>query len=156
MTTIKLSTIINAPITHVFDAARNIDLHMDSAINTNEKAIAGRTSGLINLHETVTWRGKHFGIYLRHQSKITALKYPTYFVDEMIKGSFKSFKHQHIFKSNTTNTEMIDILVYETPYGIFGEILNFLAIKRHLIQFIRSRNKYIKSKVAHSCQNHNS
>ncbi|KAA1245592.1 SRPBCC family protein [Aquimarina sp. RZ0] len=156
MTIIKLSTIINAPITSVFDAARNIDLHMDSAINTNEKAIAGRTSGLIELHETVTWKGKHFGIYLTHQSKITVLKYPTYFVDEMIKGRFKTFKHQHVFNDNTIHTEMIDILEYETSYGVFGKILSFLALKKHITQFMTIRNKYIKSKTEYNYQNRNS
>ena len=62
MTTITLITVINAPIQLVFDHARNIDTHQDSAAESNEIAVAGTTSGLINKGETVTWRGKHFGI----------------------------------------------------------------------------------------------
>ena len=63
MTTINLITKINAPINQVFDINRNIDVHKLSTSKSNEDAIDGVTSGLINLNETVKWRGKHFGFY---------------------------------------------------------------------------------------------
>ena len=119
MTTINLITKINAPKKIVFDLARNIDAHQNSASKTNEKAIAGITSGLINLNETVTWKGKHFGLYLTHTSKITEMDLYDYFADEMIKGKFKFFKHEHSFIEKNGKTVMIDNLMYETPYGIF-------------------------------------
>ena len=81
MTTINLTTKIKAPKQIVFDASRNIDIHQKSASKTSEKAIAGITSGLINLNETVTWRGKHSGFYLTHKSRITAMTFNYYFVD---------------------------------------------------------------------------
>jgi hypothetical protein len=62
MPKIELTTHINAPIGRVFDLSRSIDLHMESTKKTGEKAIAGKTSGLIELGETVIWRAKHFGI----------------------------------------------------------------------------------------------
>jgi len=110
MTTIRLITKIHAPIQTVFDVSRNIDVHQLSTFQSNEKAIAGRTSGLIELGETVTWRGKHFGFYLKHQSKITEMEIPNYFVDEMIKGHFKSFRHEHTFVAKNDTTVMIDNL----------------------------------------------
>ena len=117
---------------------------MDSTAKTKEKAIAGITSGLINLGETVTWRGKHFGIYLTHQSRITAMQSPTYFVDEMIQGHFSSFRHQHIFKETEEGTLMIDILTYQTPYGYLGKLFDRWALKKHLTQFLMHRNAFIK------------
>ncbi|MDY8134490.1 SRPBCC family protein [Aquimarina sp. 2201CG5-10] len=144
MTKIYLKTQITAPIEKVFDLSRNIDFHIKSAQSSKEKAIAGTTTGIIELNETVTWKGKHFGLYLTHQSKITALSYPTYFIDEMIKGHFKSFKHQHIFNQTSYGTEMTDILEYETPYSFLGNIFNYLCLKKHLIQFLNSRNQSIK------------
>jgi len=54
MVTIYLETLIKADIHKVFDLARDIDLHQKSTSKTNEKAIAGRTSGLIEENETVT------------------------------------------------------------------------------------------------------
>lgn len=79
MTTIQLTTRTNAPIELIFDLSRNIDVHQQSTAKSNETAIDGITSGLINLNETVTWRGKHFGVYLTHKSLISAMEIPTYF-----------------------------------------------------------------------------
>ncbi|WP_310554866.1 SRPBCC family protein [Flavobacterium sp.] len=145
MTAIHLTTIINAPKQIVFDLSRNIDVHQDSASNTNETAIAGVTSGLINLNETVTWRGKHFGFYLTHKSRMTAMNFYDYFVDEMEEGKFKSFKHEHFFEEKNNKTIMTDNLEYETPFGIIGKLFNALFLKKHLTHFIMERNKVLKN-----------
>lgn len=79
MTKIILLTKIKAPIETVFNLSRNIDIHLLSTSHTNEKAVAGKTSGLIELNETVTWKGKHFGFYLKHSSRITEMEFPNYF-----------------------------------------------------------------------------
>jgi len=144
MTTIHLITKIKAPIQMVFDLSRDIDVHRLSTSKSKEKAIAGTTSGLINLNETVTWKGKHFGFYLKHQSKITAMEFPNYFVDEMIKGHFRFFRHEHTFVSQNGTTVMIDFLQYQTPFGIFGKLFDKLILKNHLTKFIKERNRFIK------------
>ncbi|MBZ4036443.1 SRPBCC family protein [Flavobacterium sp. 17A] len=144
MTEINLTTKINAPKQTVFDASRNIDIHQKSASDSKEKAIAGITSGLINLNETVTWRGKHFGFYLTHKSRITAMNLYDYFVDEMEKGKFKSFKHEHFFEEENGITIMKDKLQYETPFGIFGKLFDVLFLKKHLTNFLLERNKVLK------------
>lgn len=144
MTTINLITKINAPKQIVFDLSRNIDVHQNSVSQTNEKAIAGVTSGLINYNETVTWRGKHFGIYLTHKSRMTAMDLYDYFVDEMEEGKFKSFKHEHSFVEKEGKTVMIDNLNYEKPFGIFGKFFNKIILKKHLTNFIQERNRVLK------------
>jgi len=144
MTTINLTTKIKASNQVVFDASRNIDIHQKSASKSNEKAIAGVTSGLINLNETVTWRGKHFGFYLTHKSRITTMNLHDYFVDEMERGKFKSFKHEHFFEEENGFTIMKDKLKYETPFGIFGKLFDVLILKKHLIKFLLDRNKILK------------
>jgi ligand-binding SRPBCC domain-containing protein len=144
MTTIHLTTKIRAPRQIVFDLSRNIDVHQDSASQTNEKAIAGVTSGLIGFNETVTWRGRHFGLYLTHKSRITAMDVYDYFVDEMEEGQFKSFRHEHFFEEENGTTIMTDRLHYETPYGIVGKLFDFLMLKRHLTRFLQNRNLALK------------
>ncbi|WJS95251.1 SRPBCC family protein [Flavobacterium johnsoniae] len=144
MTTINLTTKINASKKIIFDASRNIDIHQQSASPTKEKAIAGVTSGLINLNETVTWRGKHFGFYLTHKSRITAMNLYDYFVDEMEKGKFKSFRHEHFFEEKNDFTIMKDKLLYETPFGVFGKLFDVLFLKKHLTNFLLERNKVLK------------
>ena len=145
MTTIHLRTEINAPIQIVFDLNRNIDIHKLSTSRSNETAIAGTTSGLINQGETVTWRGKHFGIYLTHKSLIPEMEFPNYCIDEMIEGRFKKFKHRHDFTEEGNKTIMIDTIEYQTPFGIFGKTFDKLVLKNHLTKFIKERNHFIKS-----------
>jgi ligand-binding SRPBCC domain-containing protein len=145
MTTIIITTKIKSPIETVFDTTRNIDIHQLSAIQSNEKAIDGKTSGLIELNETVTWSGKHFGLNLMHKSKITQFKFPTFFVDEMEEGHFKSFKHEHFFQTEKDYTVMIDRLDYETPYGFLGIIFDKIILKKYLTNFIKTRNEILKN-----------
>lgn len=145
MTTIHLSTKIKAPLETVFNNSRNITFHTESASKTKEKVIAGLTSGLIELNETVTWQGKHFGLKLQHQSKITQMQFPNNFTDEMVKGCFKSFKHEHTFTFKNGITIMEEKLIYATPYGIFGKIFDKIVLKKHLTNFLLGRNKSLKN-----------
>lgn len=144
MTIINLTTKIKASQQTVFDVSRNIDIHQQSASKTNEVAIAGVTSGLINYNETVTWRGKHFGFYLTHKSRMTAMNMYDYFVDEMEEGKFKTFRHEHFFEEKNKVTIMTDKLQYETPFGIIGKLFDVLFLKKHLTQFLLERNKILK------------
>ena len=144
MTTIHLSTKIKSSKQVIFDLSRNIDVHKLSTAKSNETAIDGVTSGLINNGETVTWRGKHFGFYLTHKSIISAMEIPSYFVDEMVEGKFKSFKHEHSFIEGNGFVMMIDKIEYQTPYGIFGKLFDALTLKKHLINFITERNSVLK------------
>lgn len=143
MTTIQLTTKINAPIQIVFDTARDIDLHQKSTATSNEKAIAGVTTGVINEGETVTWRGKHFGFYLTHKTRIIKMNFYDYFLDEMEEGNFKSFRHKHYFKEINGVTIMKDLLQYETPFGIFGKLFDVFLLKKHLTKFLLERNKIL-------------
>jgi len=56
MPLIILETVILAPIDIVFGLSRSIDLHKESTKDTKEEAISGRTTGLIKLNESVTWK----------------------------------------------------------------------------------------------------
>lgn len=147
MPKIELLTEINAPIEKVFDLARSIDLHIESTKQTGEQAIAGRTSGLIEPGETVTWRAKHFGIWQTLTSKITDFDRPNFFADEMVKGAFKSFRHEHHFIRVDDHTIMKDVFVFESPLGILGRVFNWLVLTNYMIKLLKDRNKVIKEVV---------
>lgn len=144
MPKIVLETKINAKKEIVFDLSRSVDLHIISTHKTNEKAIAGKTSGMMELNETVTWRAKHLGIYQKLTTKITAFEKPTYFADEMIKGAFKNFKHEHYFDDFQEGTLMKDIFEYESPLGILGRLADVIFLKKYMTYFLVERNKIIK------------
>lgn len=144
MPTIHLETRINAPIENCFQLALSIDLHQASMINTNEKAIAGVTSGIIKFNETVTWRAKHFGIYFKMTSKITELTKNKSFTDEMVNGPFKKLHHQHLFHEDKNTTIMTDVFDYQAPFGLIGRAIEKLVLTSYLTRFLIARNSYLK------------
>lgn len=144
MPVIRLETRIKAPVELCFDLARDIDLHKASMKNSREEAIAGTTSGLIGLNETVTWKARHFGITMRLTSKITEFIYPTFFVDEMVSGPFKNLRHKHTFQSCDDGTIMTDEFQYSSPLGILGRFADSLFLKNYLRRLLTERNSHIK------------
>lgn len=112
--------------------------------HSNERAVAGKTSGLIELGESVTWEANHFGIKQRLTSKITEFQNPNYFVDEMDSGAFKSFKHEHIFEQRNDYSLMTDKFHFESPYGIFGSVANRLFLKKYMTDLLTQRNDLLK------------
>ena len=139
-----LETEIEAPIERCFDLSRSIDLHKISTEHTNEEAVDGVTSGLINLNETVTWKAKHFGIYQKLTTKITELESPKVFVDEMVKGAFKGFRHEHRFEARENTTLMTDVFDYESPIGVLGRLADFIFLKLYMTRLLIKRNQTIK------------
>jgi ligand-binding SRPBCC domain-containing protein len=139
-----VETEINAPPAVCFDLVRDISLHLQSAENTNEKAVAGKTHGKIALGETVTFEGKHFGIRQRLTVKVTEFEKPHFFTDEMIEGTFESFKHKHEFFAEGEGTLMRDTLVWTSPFGVLGKIFNALLLKNYLRKLVTRRNLELK------------
>ena len=60
MAVIRIVTRIAAPMEWCFDLARDIDFHTRSLADTGERAVAGRTTGLIGLGDdgTILLSGK--------------------------------------------------------------------------------------------------
>ena len=144
MPTIHLTTFVAAPAQRVFDLARSIDLHRRSMAHTGEEAIAGTTSGLIGLNETVTWKAKHLRRVRILKSKVTAMNPPLSFTDEMVDGDFKSFRHEHHFKRIDNGTLLIDIFTYEAPFGRLGKLADRLFLTNYMKTLLETRNKTIK------------
>ena len=144
MPKITLQTRIAAPIERVFDLSRSIDLHTKSTSQTNEKAVAGRTSGLIELGETVTWNATHFGFLLSHMSEIVAFESPIHFRDSMVKGMFSRLDHDHFFEKTDYGTLMIDVFDFDSPLWFLGKIVDKVFLVDYLTGFLKRRNGMIK------------
>lgn len=145
MPNIHLTTFIAAPLERVFDLARSIDLHKKSMAESGEQAVGGTTMGLINQGETVTWKAKHLMKTRIMKMKITEMTRPLSFVDEMVEGDFRSFRHQHHFKQIDNGIFMIDIVDFESPYGTIGRLLNSIYLTKYLRTLLESRNEFIRN-----------
>ena len=144
MPIIELRTEIKANKEIVFDLSRSVDLHKISTKQSNERAIAGKTSGLIGLNESVTWRAKHLGVYQNLTSKITQYDRPNFFVDEMVSGAFSHFKHEHHFAEWNGGTLMTDIFDYESPLWILGKVADSLFLEKYMRDLLTERNRVLK------------
>ena len=144
MPTIHLTTFIAAPVERVFDLSRSIDVHKKSLAHTNEQAVAGTTSGLIQQDETVTWKAKHLGKVRVMKVKISSMTAPQSFTDELVNGDFKEMKHEHHFKPIKNGTLMIDLFSFKSPYGSLGKMVNYIFLKRYLRKLLERRNLAIK------------
>ncbi|GAA5120872.1 SRPBCC family protein [Luteolibacter yonseiensis] len=144
MPLIQLKTKIEAPLERVFDLARSIDAHMASTEGTNERAIAGRTSGLIEMGETVTWEATHFGVKQRLAVRVISFDRPHLFSDEMISGAFASMKHVHRFSFEGTGTLMSDEFHFSAPLGILGRAAERMFLTRYMTRFLAARSLALK------------
>lgn len=145
MLVIRLWTPIAAPLERVFDLARSIDAHQDSAVGTQERAVAGVTRGLIGLGEEVTWEARHFGIKQRLTVRITRFERPARFQDIMISGAFRSMKHDHEFVPQPPGTLMVDRFEFESPFGIVGRIVDRIFLAGYLRRFLVRRNDVLRN-----------
>jgi ligand-binding SRPBCC domain-containing protein len=142
---IELETKIAAPPERCFLLSLSIDLHMASTAPTGERAIAGVTHGIIGPDQTVTWRGRHFGVMLEHTSLIDRYDPPHYFRDVMVRGNFRSFEHEHFFElAERGGTIMRDRLALEAPFGTFGWLAERLILRAYLTRFLAQRDAAIK------------
>ena len=143
-----LRTELDGTMEQAFELSRSIDAHLGSMEHTGERAVAGVTSGLIGLGETVTWRARHFGVPWTMTSRITAFDEPHRFTDEQVSGPFHSFRHVHIFEPlerpmGTARTIMLDDITFSAPLGPLGVVAEHLALTRHLQRLIRARNRWL-------------
>jgi ligand-binding SRPBCC domain-containing protein len=151
MEMIRLATWIDAPVERCFLLSLSIDLHVASAHSTRERAIGGVTSGLIGQGQTVTFRGRHFGVPWRHTNRIEELRPHSYFRDVMVAGAFRYFEHEHHFAAMDDGTRIRDDVRFEPRYGLVGCLVTKIFVRRHLEQFLIERNAVIK-RVAESAE----
>lgn len=147
MMTIHETTVIRAPIKRCFDLARSVEVHLQGNIHFQESAVAvgGRTSGLVELGERVTWRARHFWTWHKLTSEISSLEKPTYFQDVMVRGIFRSMMHDHYFRSLPNGqTEMRDVFAFAAPIAVVGRCIELAFLGRYMHRLLRERNQVIR------------
>ena len=146
MPVVEIDTFIDAPMEVCFDLARDIDLHMMSTEGTDERAVAGVTTGLIGPGEEVTWEATHFGIRQRLTSRIEDFDRPRHFRDAQIVGPFRRFDHDHSFAEVPGGgTTMRDVFDYESPCGWLGRCADAWFLRAYMRKFLQRRALVIKA-----------
>ena len=145
MHTIRVVTVIAAPVGRCFDLARSVEAHVRSTAATGERVVAGRTSGLMELGDEVTWEAKHFGVRQRLTSAITRFERPWFFQDRMVRGAFAALEHDHVFGERADgSSEMVDVVRFAAPLGVVGWVVERLVLARHLRRLLVERGLVLK------------
>ena len=104
MPTLTLETEIAVPIERCFDLARDVETHLATAAHTQERIVGGKSRGLLELGDELTFEALHFGVRQKLSSRIVEYDRPHRFTDQMISGAFRSLRHVHEFERSGSGT----------------------------------------------------
>lgn len=136
-----LETYINAPTETCFGLLRDPRIQAEPA-----PAITGE----FGFGQTVTFISSKFGVRQKLTVRVVEFDRPRLLVDEMTEGNFKSFKHIHEFLPNDGGTLMRDTLIWVSPFGIIGRIVDKFLIERQLRLLVSGRNARLKALAENS------
>ncbi len=142
MPRIELVRVVRAPRERLFDLARSVDAHLASTPGTDERVVGGKTSGLLELGDEVTWEARHLGVRQRLTSRITRFDRPHHFRDSMVRGTFARFDHDHAFEpvpGDPASTRCRDVFDFDAPLGPLGRVAEWLFLERYMRGFLERR-----------------
>lgn len=145
MPTIVLDILIDAPIGLCFDLARDVGTHVRTSASTGERAVGGKTAGLLDLGDEVTWEAVHLGVRQRLTSRIVELDTPHRFVDEMVRGAFASMRHVHEFTHDRGSVRVRETFTWRSPLGILGVLADKLVVEGHMRAFLEAKLSGLKA-----------
>jgi ligand-binding SRPBCC domain-containing protein len=133
-----------------FELSLSVDAHTSSMSRSGERAVAGVTSGVLRLGDTVTWRARHFGMPFSMTSRISEYDAPLRFVDEQVSGPFRRWWHEHRFEPVDGGTLMTDVAEFESPAGRPGRLVNALILTRYMMRLLEQRNAWLVGALSSS------
>jgi ligand-binding SRPBCC domain-containing protein len=139
MSRIELQTLIDAPAERCFDLSLSVELHLHSTADTRERVVAGRSSGVFELGDHVTWEARHLGLRHRLSMTISAYDRPHMFRDELVRGPFRRLVHDHFFEPSEQGTLMRDVFEFTSAVPP----LDALVLRPHLRRLLLRRNRTI-------------
>jgi ligand-binding SRPBCC domain-containing protein len=146
---INLETLIQAPPAVCYALKLDVQLHVSSTQQTQERIVVGRTSGRLELGELITWEARHLGVRQRLTVQVTAAEPPWHFRDEMRQGAFRAMSHDHYFEPLQSGraTLMRDVFAFSSPGGVVGRCFDWLFLQGYMTRFLRARNAALKQQA---------
>jgi len=85
-----------------------------------------------------------WGISTNWVTEITHIRDKSYFVDEQRVGPYRLWHHQHMIMPEKNGVLMKDIVSYQPPFGLLGNVANALLIKNKLNEIFDFRTKELE------------
>lgn len=83
------------------------------------------------------------GIATKWVTEITQVEEGKFFVDEQRVGPYKMWHHQHHIEPIESGVLMTDIVTYQPPFGLIGNLANSLFISNKLKEIFSFRTQAI-------------
>lgn len=123
------SFVVPADIDRVWDFYTDIG-HLKVITPPEMRLSVVRTTSGTRLQEGMeVWLEGKLGIKSTWHSKITEMK-PYVYVDEMLEGRFRIWKHTHAFERVDGGTRVVDEIEFELRYGLLGRMLDGYAYRQ--------------------------
>jgi len=84
------------------------------------------------------------GLPMRWVSEITDWNPPYGFVDLQLKGPYSLWHHQHSFAAENGGTRIRDHVRYALPFGVLGDIMHKLIVRRDVESIFAFRQKRLE------------
>ncbi len=84
-----------------------------------------------------------FGIRRRWTTRITEYDPPRKFIDVQLRGPYVFWRHTHRFDETADGTRVVDGVEYIVPYGLLGDLIHALFIRRQLNRIFDYRARKI-------------
>ena len=77
-------------------------------------------------------------------TEITQVRAPYYFSDNQLYGPYRFWHHEHHFKAMPSGIEMTDILYYELPFGVVGDFVHRLFVRKRIETIFEYRRRKLE------------
>ncbi|MFN7954483.1 MAG: SRPBCC family protein [bacterium] len=84
-----------------------------------------------------------FGAPMRWRTRIAAFEPPHRFVDEQLRGPYRTWVHTHEFHEVEGGTLIVDRVQYQLPLGLLGDLAHALWVRRTLERIFDHRGTVI-------------
>ncbi len=88
-----------------------------------------------------------FPLRLRWEAYIAEFRWNDFFCDEQRRGPFQYFRHCHRTREENregiAGTVVTDAVEYELPFGLLGEVVNAVAMKRQIRALFAYRQRML-------------
>ncbi len=88
---------------------------------------------------TIAW----LGFPVRWHTQITKYDPPSCFIDEQIKGPYRTWIHVHMFEEKDDGVLMTDRVTYKLPFGPLGRLMHMSLIGKQLDEIFNYRRNVI-------------
>lgn len=111
--------------------------------------VESATDPVIRVGTRIHYRFRWLALPLRWETEITAYDENRMFVDEMVRGPYRHWRHRHVFREENDGVTLEDRVEYALPFGPVGRFAHRLAVRDQLQQIFDHRAEVVaKNAVA--------